>query len=305
MPTRRTFLHGAAGLAALAACVARAPAAEPAAAPLIARPIGATGETLPVIGLGTARTFDVEPDPQSLAPLGQVVRTLLDGGGTVIDTAPSYGRAQAVTGALLAPGDLRRKVFLATKIWTSGRENGRAEFEQALAELRTDRVDLLQVHNLSDVDAILPLIREFKDQGRTRHIGITHYREASHDDVLAVLERERVDFVQINYSVEARNADRRLLPYCADRGIAVLVNRPFSAGNLFAKVRGQSLPPWAAEIGCTSWAQLMLKYIVAHPAVTAVIPATSKPANMADSLQAGRGPLPDEAMRRRIVELFA
>ncbi|MCW5625223.1 MAG: aldo/keto reductase [Burkholderiales bacterium] len=263
------------------------------------------GEAVPVIGLGTSRVFDVAPSPESLAPLDAVVRTLLDAGGTLIDTAPSYGRAEPVTGALLARDGRRHRAFVATKISSQGRAASAAQFRQSLADLKTDRVDMLQVHNLIDLDNLLALARELKAEGRTRYVGITHYVESAQDEVLAVLRRERVDCVQINYSVAARGAERHLLPYCADHGIAVLINRPFVRGDLFAKVKDRPLPDWAAEVGATSWAQLMLKYVIAHPAVTAVIPATSKAVNMADNAGAGYGPLPDAALRQRIVDALA
>ncbi|ARP80865.1 aldo/keto reductase [Bordetella genomosp. 8] len=321
MPTRRRFLLNA-PIAALApgwmlhAVPAHAQRAggtpgtppAPGAAAMHRRPIPSTGETLPVIGLGTADTFDVSPgNAAELAPLQDVTRQLLAaaGKGAIIDTAPSYGNAEAVTGELLARLQGRDQVFLATKIGTTGRDSGMRQVRNSETALRTRKLDLIQVHNLIDTSTQLALLRELKQQGVTRYIGITHYTESAQDDLAALVEREKPDFVQINLSVTARGAERRLLPACQAHGVAVLINRPFQDGALFRQVKGKPLPPWAADIDCTSWAQVFLKFIVGHPAVTAVIPATSKPANMQDNLRAGYGRLPDAAMRERIAGLFA
>jgi diketogulonate reductase-like aldo/keto reductase len=274
---------------------------------MLRRAIPASGEELPVIGLGTADTFDVNPQPSELAPLQQVVQQLLDaaGQGGVIDTAPSYGRSEEITGELLSRTHARDRIFLATKIGATGKEAGLRQVKNSQAALKTRKLDLIQVHNLIDTANQLALLRELKQQGITRYIGITHYTASAHDELTTLVEREKVDFVQIDLSVTARGAEKRLLPACQARGVAVLINRPFQDGSLFRQVRGKSLPDWAAEIDCKSWAQLFLKFIVGHPAVTAVIPATSKPANMADNLLAGFGRQPDQAMRERIAALFA
>jgi aryl-alcohol dehydrogenase-like predicted oxidoreductase len=271
---------------------------------LLQRAIPASGEMLPVIGLGTSRTFDVRLDDDSLEPLDGVMRTFINGGATLIDTAPSYGNAEAVTGALLERTGTQDKAFLATKVSASGRERGMAQFTASLRALQTNKLDLVQVHNLQDTHTQLALLRELKEQGQLRYIGITHYLEAAHDDLLEVLAREPVDFVQLNYSVAERNAEKRLLPYCADHGIATLINRPFQRGYLFDRVKDKPLPDWAMEVDATSWAQLLLKFILAHPAVTVAIPATSKARYMADNLKAGQGRLPDAALRERIVRAF-
>lgn len=330
MPTRRRFLKHTplAALASLApawaidaALSARAAqpassanggaagAAAPAAtAAMHRRTIPSTGETLPVIGLGTASTFDVSPqDSQALAPLAEVVRQLLASAGknAVIDTAPSYGESEAVTGALLAREGARDRIFLATKIGATGRDEGMRQVRESQAALRTPRLDLIQVHNLIDTATQLQLLRELKQQGVTRYIGITHYTASAHDDLTRLVEREKPDFVQIDLSVTARGAEKRLLPACQAHGVAVLINRPFQDGSLFRHVRGKPLPAWAQEIDCTSWAQLFLKFVAGHPAVTSVIPATSKPANARDNLLAGFGRLPDGPMRERIAALFS
>ncbi|MFB8830213.1 aldo/keto reductase [Azotobacter sp. CWF10] len=305
MHTRRQFLQRAALLAALAATGPLLSSRSLAAEPLLARRIPSSGEELPAIGLGTSRTHDVALDDESLAPLLEVLRTLVEGGGSLVDTAPSYGRAERVTGELARRLGVRDRLFLASKVSSSGREAGRRQIEASFKALQTDRIDLLQVHNLQDTATQLALLRELKAQGRLRYIGVTHYRDSAHDDLLTVLRKEKVDFVQFNYSVGERNAEKRLLPFCADHGIATLINRPFMRGELFARVKGKPLPPLAQELGATSWAQLLLKYILAEPAVTAVIPATDKPRYMADNLLAGQGRLPDAGQRAQIVELFA
>ncbi|GAB3377212.1 aldo/keto reductase [Azotobacter armeniacus] len=305
MPTRRQFLQRSALLAAMATMAPLLSAPSLAAEALLARRIPSSGEELPAIGLGTSRTFDVKLDDAALAPLLEVMRTLVEGGGSLIDTAPSYGRSEQVTGELARRLGVRDRLFLASKVSSTGREAGRRQIEASFKALQTDRIDLMQVHNLQDTATQLALLRELKEQGRLRYIGVTHYRDSAHDGLLAVLRRERVDFVQFNYSVGERNAEKRLLPFCADNGIATLINRPYMRGELFAQVKGKPLPPLAQELGATSWAQLLLKYILAEPAVTAVIPATDNPRYMADNLLAGQGRLPDAGQRARIVELFA
>jgi aryl-alcohol dehydrogenase-like predicted oxidoreductase len=306
MPSRRHFIQRSAVLLGLAAAApwlaSRAFALDP--EQLLQRRIPGSDEFLPVIGLGTSRTFNVSLDDASLDPLEEVMRTFINGGGKLIDTAPSYGNAEAVSGELLRRTSTQDKAFLASKVSASGRERGMAQVEASLRALQTERLDLLQVHNLQDTRTQLALLRELKEQGKVRYIGITHYRESAHDDLLAVLAKEPLDFVQFNYSVAERNAEKRLLPYCADRGIATLINRPFQRGQLFDRVEDKPLPDWAVEIDATSWAQLLLKFILAHPAATVVIPATSKARYMADNLMAGHGRLPDAALRERIARAF-
>ena len=306
MPTRRRVLQGSASLAALAVLMPWLPSSVFAAETLLSRAIPSSGELLPVIGLGTSRTHDVAMSDEALQPLREVLQALVNGGASLVDTAPSYGRAEAVCGALAAEGDMRKKLFLASKVSSTGRSAGERQVEASFAALKTDTIDLMQVHNLQDTSTQLGLLRELKEQGRVRYIGVTHYLDSAHERLLEVLRKEPVDFVQFNYSIGERNAERELLPYCTDKGIAVLINRPFQRSALFDRVKGKSLPDWAAvELDATSWAQLMLKYILANPAVTAVIPATSNPRYMADNILAGQGRLPDAAQRQRIIELFA
>ena len=272
------------------------PAAPPDADAMTMRTIPSSGEKVPAIGLGTWSTFDVDGTPE---PLQQVMRSFVAAGGRVIDSSPMYGRAEEVVGRLLA--DVDAPMFLATKVWTRGREAGVADLARSMQRMGTERLDLAQVHNLLDVDAHLPALREAKAAGRIRYIGITHWQRSSFAEMETLLRRESLDFVQLPYSVGVREAEERLLPAAADTGTAVLVMRPFQEGGLFERVRGRSLPDWAAEIDCTSWAQVFLKWILAHPAVTCPIPATSDPDHLRDNVGAGRGRLPDDALRRRIV----
>jgi diketogulonate reductase-like aldo/keto reductase len=226
-------------------------------------------------------------------------------GGRVIDSSPMYGRSEQVIGTLAAKLGLTDKLFFATKVWTRGKQQGIESMERSLARFQTKRIDLMQVHNLVDVDTQLATMREWKAQGRFRYIGVTHSSASAHTEVEKVLQREQLDFLQINYSIMERDADQRLLPLAQDRQVAVLANRPFGGGNLFSRVRAKPVPEWAAEFDCHSWAQFFLKWIVADAAVTCAIPATNDPKHLADNMQAGRGRLPDEQMRRRMVEFVA
>ena len=281
------------------AAVAAAGGASGAATAPILRVIPASNETLPVIGLGTWQTFDVGAGA-AREPLRRVLQRFVELGGRVVDSSPMYGRAESVVGDLAAEVGLRDKLFVATKVWTSGREAGIAQMEESVRRLRPGRLDLMQVHNLVDWRTHLRTLGEWKRAGRVRYVGVTHYTAGAYGELEQVMKTEALDFVQLNYSLLEREAERRLLPLAADRGIAVLVNRPFAEGGLFRRVRSQTLPPWAAEIGCRSWAALFLKWIVAHPAVTCVIPATSRPEHLEDNMQAAMGPLPDTALRDRI-----
>lgn len=302
--SRRDILQITTALTAMAALSPLLPAF--AAGTLLTRKIPSTGEDLPVIGLGTSRTFDIDVASGEMTAALEVVKTLLAGGAKVIDTAPSYGDAQQVTGELLTRANAHRQAFVATKVSATGRAAGLSQIEQSFKQLQTERIDLIQVHNLQDTTTQLQTLRELKQQGRIRYVGVTHYLESAHDDLLAVLQKEKVDFVQLNYSVGARNAEKRLLPWCVDHGVAVLANRTFEAGRLFARVKGKALPDWAStELDASSWAQLMLKFVLANPAITTVIPATSNPRYAADNLLAGQGRLPNAALRERIVEAFA
>jgi diketogulonate reductase-like aldo/keto reductase len=297
----RRRLLGLLGGAAACAVMAPLPGLPAAAAPaprMATRRIPASGQEVPVIGMGSADTFDVHA--AGYPPLREVLRGLVAGGGSVVDTSPMYGRAEAVLGSLVAELELRPRLWLATKVWTRGREAGARQIEQSFARLRTERLELLQVHNLLDWREHLPTLRALQDAGRVRYAGITHYRADAHAELERVLGEERFDWLQVNYSLAEPEAEARLLPFCRDRGIAVMVNRPFADGALFARVKGRPLPPWAAELGCASWGQFFLRYVASHPAVTCVIPATSRPQHVVDNCAAGRAPLPDERQRERM-----
>jgi len=277
------------------------PGALPAAGAVSLRRIPSSGEKLPVVGLGTSGVFDVAPTAENLAARREIVALMVERGASVIDTSPMYGQAEAVAGRVVEDLGLREKIFFATKVWTRGRDEGLAQMEESFRLLRTDTIDLMQVHNLVDWRTQLASIRELQDAGRVRYSGITHYRVAEHDDLAAVIEAERPDFVQVNYSITTRAAENRLLPLAADRGVAVIVNRAFEDGRLFAAVRGRNVPSWATEAGMDSWGQFFLKFVLANPAVTCVIPGTSKPHHMRDNLGAGTGALPDADLRRRMI----
>ena len=268
-------------------------------APLNTRPIPASGEALPVIGCGTYIGFDVAPGSAAYAQLPGVLDTLFAAGGSVLDSSPMYGRAETTTGELLAEAGSRPRAFLATKVWTSGREAGMAQIEQSFARLGASRIDLLQVHNLVDWRTQLATLRRLKEAGRVRYIGITHYTASAYAEVQAVLRAEKLDFLQINYALDDRAAAERILPLAQERGVAVLVNQPFGGGGLLRRLAAKPLPGWAADIGSTSWAQVLLKFVLSHPAVTCAIPGTSRPAHMLDNLAAGRGTVPDAAFWRR------
>ncbi len=265
------------------------------------RKVPSTGEMLGVVGLGTWQTFDVGSAPAERAPLADVVRALLDGGGSVIDSSPMYGRSEGVAGDVIQSLGARDRTFIATKVWTSGRAAGIAQMEQSLKLFHTDRIDLMQIHNLLDWQVHLETLRAWKKEGRIRLLGVTHYTESAHDQLEAVLKRETFDFVQINYAIDDRGAERRLLKTAADKGVAVLVNRPFGGGGLMRKLSGRPLPAWARDIGCTSWAQILLKFVLAHPAITCAIPGTSKPEHMRENIQAGTGEYPDAGLLKKMI----
>ncbi len=272
---------------------------------MLTRIIPCSGEKLPVIGLGTWRAFDVDLTAEIRSQLEDVLSRFVELGGRVIDSSPMYGRAEQVIGELTSSLGIREKLFLATKVWTRGKQNGIESMERSLTLFRTNRIDLMQVHNLVDVNTQLGTLREWKQQGRIRYTGITHYESGALSDVEKLIRSEKFDFLQINYSLMERDAEESVLPLARERGIAVIANRPFGAGDLFEKVRSKPLPEWASEFDCHSWAQFFLKWIVANPAITCAIPATDKPRHLEDNVQGGIGRLPDAKMRRRMVELVS
>jgi diketogulonate reductase-like aldo/keto reductase len=295
--TRReaTRVIGAAAAATLLPISARA-ANE--SARMITRAIPSTGEKLPVIGLGTSQVFDVNPARASaLAP---VLSTFVKLGGRVVDSSPMYGRAEEVIGDLANKLKVRDSLFLATKVWTRGKQAGIDSMARSLRLLQTKTIDLMQVHNLVDVETQLATMRDWKAQGRFRYIGVTHYTASALPELERVLARQKIDFVQINYSIIEREAEQRILPMTQERGIAVIANRPFGAGDLFSRVRGKPLPDFAPEFDCHSWAQFFLKWIIAHSAVTCAIPATDNVQHLEDNMRAVTGRLPDEVTRRRM-----
>lgn len=265
------------------------------------RKIPSTGELLPVVGCGTWQTFDIGSAPAERAPRAEVLAALFKTGGSVIDSSPMYGRAEGVVGDLLAEGGTRDKAFIATKVWTTGKEAGIAQMRQSMRLLRSERIDLMQIHNLLDWQTHLPTLRAWKAEGRLRYLGVTHYTESAHGTLESVLRLEKFDFVQVNYSIDERGIERRLLPFAHDNGVAIVINMPFGGGGLLRRLLGRPLPGWAGELGCTSWAQILLKFVLANPAVTCVIPGTSRPEHMRDNAAAGVGAYPDAAQLKKIV----
>ncbi|WP_224249258.1 aldo/keto reductase [Hyalangium gracile] len=297
-PSRREVI--AAGLGS--ALLMGAGPAQPEKRTMMTRPIPRTGEQLPVIGLGTWQTFNVGPAQKERAPLRDVLKRFLEKGGRVIDSSPMYDRAELVVGELLEGLGQSRTPFLASKVWTMGRAEGEQQMNTSVQRMGRGRMDLMQVHNLVDVNTHLATLRQWQQAGRIRYVGVTHYLPSAFEQMEKLVRQEALDFVQLPYSIIQRDAEARLLPACADQGVAVLVMSPFEQGGLFEKVRGKPLPPWAADFDCTSWAQFFLKFILGHPAVTCPIPATSNPKHLEDNLKAGFGRLPDEKTRAKMVK---
>lgn len=270
---------------------------------MISRAIPSSGEALPVIGLGTYIVFDVESTPDAIATRKQIFEMLMGEGGSLIDTSPMYNRSEKVIGDIVAAGSPRDAMFLATKVWTNGADAGARQMQRSLDLMNTDVVDLMQVHNLRDTDVHMKTIRAWQEDGRIRYNGLTHYTASAHAALEAEMKKHRPEFIQINYSLGELEAEDRVLPLAKDLGIAVIINRPYFTGRLFAAVADTQLPAWATDFA-GSWGQFFLKFIISHPAVTCVIPATSKPHHMADNLEAGFGPLPDEKTRQRMIDFM-
>lgn len=294
---RREFAAGVAGTAA--SCLA-AQIASALPGPLITRSIPSTGETIPVVGLGTARRYEAVTTAEELAPLRDTLREFSRLGGTVVDTSPTYGTAEAIVGTLTDELANRKSLFLATKVSTSGREAGIEQIEQSFRRLKTHRIDLIAVHNLRDTTVHLKTLRDLKAAGRIRYIGVTTSFDRQYPEFEETIRREALDFIQIDYALDNRDAGERIIPLARDRGMAVMINLPFGRGRLFGAVQGRPLPEWAAELDCTSWAQLFLKYIVSHPAVTCAAPGMAQAKYVADNLAAAQGRLPDAAQRKRM-----
>jgi diketogulonate reductase-like aldo/keto reductase len=260
---------------------------------------------LPAVGLGTWQTFDVASDAEGRAAARETLRLFVAAGGRVVDSSPMYGSSEVVVGELAAELGVQSELFLATKVWTTGREQGIEQMQASAQRLRTKRIDLMQVHNLVDLRTHLKTLRAWKEEGKIRYIGFTHYTVGAHRELAALVKKEQPDFVQFNYSIATRDAEKELLPVAAEYKTAVLINRPFEGSSLFQAVRGKPLPSWAGEIDCASWAQFFLKYILGHPVVTCAIPGTRDPKHLVDNMAAGMGRLPDEKTRQRMVEYMA
>jgi aryl-alcohol dehydrogenase-like predicted oxidoreductase len=301
--SRRAFLVAGAALAAGIPLTRGQASAQARVVPILRR-IPSSGEELPVIGLGTYIAFDVGSDPAERSGPAEVLRFFFDHGGKLIDTSPMYGRAEPVLGDLMQAMDPRPQVFAATKVWTDGRQAGVAQMETSMRRMGVSVLDLMQVHNLRDWQAHLPTLRAWKEEGRIRYVGITTSHGRDHREMEQLMRSEPLDFVQFSYSLDDLRAEERLLPLAAERGIATLVNRPFERGEMFRKTTGKPLPDWAAEFDCRSWAQFFLKFILANPAVTCIIPATSKPQHLQDNMGAGFGRLPDETQRAKMLEFY-
>jgi aryl-alcohol dehydrogenase-like predicted oxidoreductase len=300
--TRSEFLRLSAKLMAMG-LIAPSGLALAQARPVLRRPIPSSGEQLPVVGIGTAEVYLAETNDPKFQPLVDSVRTFLENGGRLIDTSPTYGRAEKTLGEIFKriPGQ-RERAFLATKISTTGEQNGINQWNGSLRDMGVDKVDLLQVHNIRDTDTHLRTIRRLRDEGKVKYVGITTSFKNAYADFERVMQKEKLDFIQIDYALDNRSAEERILPLARDKGMAVLINLPFGRGRLFQKARGKDLPPWAKEIEATSWAQVFLKWLIANPAVTAVIPGTDRPEFAIDNLNAARTRIPDEATRQAIVK---
>jgi diketogulonate reductase-like aldo/keto reductase len=268
------------------------------------RPIHRSGELLPAVGLGTYQSFDAGNSAGERESLKEVLRLFVQNGGALVDSSPMYGSSESVVGDLAAGLRITSRLFMATKVWTSGREAGIRQMEESMRRMKVTRMDLMQIHNLLDWHTHLKTLQEWKASGRIRYMGITHYHSGAYGDLERLVKTKEFEFVQFNYSMAEREAEERILPLAQETGTAVIVNRPFAQASLFSRVRGKELPPWAAEFDCKSWGQFFLKYILGHPAVTCVIPATSKPQHLVDNMTAGVGHLPDAAMRKRMVEFM-
>lgn len=262
-------------------------------------------EEISCVGLGTWQTFDVGSSESERAPLREVLQTLVSNGASVVDSSPMYGESEEVVGDLSTEEKLNDKLFMATKVWTTGKEEGIRQMENSFRLLKRKQMDLMQIHNLVDYKTHLKTLRDWKEAGKIKYIGLTHYTESAHATLESIIKTEPVDFIQINYSLRSRNAEKSLLPTAHDRQVAVLINRPFEEGALFSLVKGKELPAWAADFDCKTWGQFFLKFILANQAVTCVIPGTSKAKHLLDNLAAGSGKLPDEKQLKQMIGLFA
>jgi diketogulonate reductase-like aldo/keto reductase len=270
---------------------------------ILKRLIPSTREELPVVGVGTWQTFDVGESDTQRDPLKEVLKTLLSKGGTVIDSSPMYGRSEEVVGDLSSELNVNDKLFMATKVWTTGKESGIRQMNTSLRLMRRKTIELMQIHNLTDWETHIKTLRQWKDEGKIKYVGLTHYTESAHDRLASIIAREPVDFIQINYNLVERNAEKKLLPFAREKKVAVIINQPFESGSLFRRVKGKALPQWAKEFDCHSWAQFFLKFILSNPAVTCVIPGTDNPRHMLDNMRAGFGRMPSEKQRQDMIKM--
>ncbi len=271
----------------------------------IVRKIPKSGEVLPVIGLGTYDAFDIGSNTSDRDAVKEVLKRFVELGGAIVDSSPMYGSAESIVGDLSTELNVNNKLWIATKVWTSGRESGIAQMNDSLHKMRREKIELMQVHNLQDAKTHLATLRDWKKSGKIKYLGVTHYHAGAYDMLEQAIKSGEMDFVQFNYSIVEREAEQRLLKLAADVGTAVIANRPYANGSVFSAVKGKQLPAWASEFDCTSWGPFFLKYILGHPAVTCVIPATRNPNHLIDNMGAGQGRLPDEAMRRKMAAYFA
>ena len=271
---------------------------------MLKRVIPSSGEELPVIGLGTSRVFDIERSKNELNVREKILDIFYENGGRLIDTSPMYGMSEEIIGITAKKYIEKNRFFLATKVWTEGRDNGMRQIEESFQKMRTDKISLIQVHNLLDWKTQIKTLRSLKDEGRIDYIGITHYKSNAFDEMIKIMKAEKVDFAQFNYSMGEREAEQKILPFCKDNGIATLINRPFMRGRLFREAQEKKLPSWVTDYDIDSWGQFFLKYIISHDAVTNIIPATSKPKNMLDNARAGMGRMLDEKAKKRMFEVF-
>ena len=271
---------------------------------MLKRVIPSSGEEMPVIGLGTSRVFDIERSKNELNVREKILDIFYENGGRLIDTSPMYGMSEEIIGITAKKYIEKNRFFLATKVWTEGRENGMRQIEESFQKMRTDKISLIQVHNLLDWKTQIKTLRSLKDEGRIDYIGITHYKSNAFDEMIKIMKAEKVDFAQFNYSMGEREAEQKILPFCKDNGIATLINRPFMRGRLFREAQERKLPSWVSDYDIDSWGQFFLKYIISHDAVTNIIPATSKPKNMLDNARAGMGRMLDEKAKKRMLEVF-
>lgn len=271
---------------------------------MLKRVIPSSGEEMPVIGLGTSRVFDIERSKNELNVREKILDIFYENGGRLIDTSPMYGMSEEIIGITAKKYIEKNRFFLATKVWTEGRENGMRQIEESFQKMRADKISLIQVHNLLDWKTQIKTLRSLKDEGRINYIGITHYKSNAFDEMIKIMKAEKVDFAQFNYSMGEREAEQKILPFCKDNGIATLINRPFMRGRLFREAQEKKLPSWVTDYDIDSWGQFFLKYIISHDAVTNIIPATSKPKNMLDNARAGMGRMLDEKAKKRMFEVF-